>query len=227
MTAVFFDLDNTLVDHSGAERAASILLYEVIADRTVASSPEDFVQLWTRAQDRHFDRYVAGEISFQEQRRERISEVLGTKLSEADADDLFSIYLGHYEDSWRAYRDVLPCLESLCADHVTVITNGDAAQQRKKLRRTELTDRFDDVITSADFGYSKPDPRIFQYACERASTNPSDAIHIGDSLTVDYQGACAAGLRGVLLVREGSTMPTDASITTVRSLNELPSLVGG
>ena len=231
MTAVFFDLDNTLVDHSGAERAASILFYEVIADRTAASSPEEFAQLWNRAQDRHMNRYVAGEISFQEQRRERIYEVFETKFSDAEADDLFSIYLGHYENSWRAYPDVLPCLESLRVDHVTVITNGDAAQQREKLRRTGLADRFADrfaeVIISGDFGCSKPDPRIFQYACERASVNPSDAIHIGDSLTVDYEGACAAGLRGVLLVREDSAMPSDPSITTVRSLNELPSLVDG
>ena len=94
-------------------------------------------------------------------------------------------------------------------------------------RANSGADRFDEVITSADFGCSKPDPRIFLYACERAAINPSDAIHIGDSLTVDYQGACAAGLRGVLLVREGSTMPADPSITTVRGLNELPSLVGG
>ena len=227
MTAVFFDLDNTLVDHSGAERAASILFYEVIAAQTAASSPEEFAQLWNRAQDRHMDRYVAGEISFQEQRRERICEVFETMFSDAEADDLFSIYLGHYENSWRAYPDVLPCLESLRVDHVTVITNGDAAQQREKLRRTGLADRFAEVIISGDFGCSKPDPRIFQYACERASVNPSDAIHIGDSLTVDYEGACAAGLRGVLLVREDSAMPSDPSITTVRSLNELPSLVDG
>jgi putative hydrolase of the HAD superfamily len=112
-------------------------------------------------------------------------------------------------------------------DHVAVITNGDAAQQREKLRRTGLADRFAEVIISGDFGCSKPDPRIFQYACERASVNPSDAIHIGDSLTVDYEGACTAGLRGVLLVREDSAMPSDPSITTVRSLNELPSLVDG
>jgi len=173
------------------------------------------------------DRYVAGEISFQQQRRERIFEVFETKSSDAEADALFGIYLGHYENSWRAYADVLPCLESLRVDHVTVITNGDAAQQRKKLRRTGLADRFAEVITSADFGCSKPDPRIFHSACERASVNPSDAIHIGDSLTVDYEGACAAGLRGVLLVREESAAPADPSITTVRSLHELPSLVDG
>ena len=140
---------------------------------------------------------------------------------------MFSIYLGHYENSWRAYPDVLPCLESLRVDHVAVITNGDGAQQRKKLRRTRLADRFAEVIIYGDFGCSKPDPRIFQYACERASVNPSDAIHIGDSLTVDYEGACAAGLSGVLLVREDSAMSADASIATVRSLNELPSLVDG
>jgi putative hydrolase of the HAD superfamily len=171
------------------------------------------------------DRYVAGEISFQEQRRERICEVFEAKFSDAEADDLFSIYLGHYENSWRAYPDVLPCLESLRVDHVAVITNGDGAQQRKKLRRTGLVDGFADVIASGEFGCSKPDPRIFHYACERASVNPDDAIHIGDSLTVDYEGACASGLRGVLLVRGDSAMPADPSITTVRSLNELPSLV--
>jgi len=93
MTAVFFDLDNTLVDHSGAERVASMFFYEAIADRTSVSSPEEFAELWNRAQDRHMNRYVAGEISFQEQRRERISEVLETKFSDAEADDLFSIYL--------------------------------------------------------------------------------------------------------------------------------------
>ena len=59
MTAVFFDLDNTLVDHSGAGRAASTLFYEAIADRTAASSPEEFAQLWNRVQDRHMARYVA------------------------------------------------------------------------------------------------------------------------------------------------------------------------
>ena len=225
MSAVFFDLDNTLVDHSGAERAASLLFCEVIAERTAASSSEEFAELWNRAQDRHMDRYVAGEISFQEQRRERICDVFEKKFSDAEAGDLFSIYLGYYENSWRAYPDVLPCLESLRVDHVAVITNGDGAQQRKKLRRTGLTDGFADVIASGEFGCSKPDPRIFHYACERASVNPSDAIHIGDSLTVDYEGACASGLRGVLLVREDSAMPEDPSSTTVRSLDELPSLV--
>ncbi len=197
------------------------------AARTAVSSPEEFAQLWNRAQDRHMDRYVAGEISFQEQRRERICEVFEAKFSDAEADDLFSIYLGHYENSWRAYPDVLPCLESLRVDHVAVITNGDGAQQRKKLRRTGLADGFAGVIASGDFGCSKPDPRIFHYACERASVNPSDAIHVGDSLTVDYDGASAAGLRGVLLVREESAMPADPSIATLRSLNELPSLIDG
>ena len=138
MTAVFFDLDNTLVDHSGAERVASMFFYEAIADRTSVSSPEEFAELWNRAQDRHMNRYVAGEISFQEQRRERISEVLETKFSDAEADDLFSIYLERYENCWRAYPDVLPCLESLRVDHIMVITNGDAAQQHKKLLRTGL-----------------------------------------------------------------------------------------
>lgn len=227
VTAVFFDLDNTLIDHSGAERSASILFYESVAGRTSASSPEDFAALWNRAQGRHMNRYLTGELTFQQQRRERICEILESDLENSEADGLFSVYLGHYENSWQVFPDVIPCLDSLSADHVAVITNGDPAQQRKKLIRTGLADRFADLISSGEFGHTKPDPRIFHHACERAGVRPADAVHIGDSLTSDYEGACAAGLHGILLVRDSAAPVVDSSITMVRSLQEVPSMVVG
>jgi len=102
-------------------------------------------------------RYVAGEISFQEQRRERICEVFETKFSDAEADGLFSVYLGHYENSWRAYPDVLPCFGSLRVDHVAVITNGGLSPEtlsnlaRHRFRRglLVLADVVDAVKTRA------------------------------------------------------------------------------
>jgi FMN phosphatase YigB (HAD superfamily) len=45
---------------------------------------------------------------------------------------------------------------------------------------------------------------------------------VGDSVENDLQGARGAGLRGVLVVREG---PVPPGVEAVRSLEELPSLL--
>lgn len=48
----------------------------------------------------------------------------------------------------------------------------------------------------------KPDPRIFQRACEVLGVEPGDGLMVGDSLEADYHGARAAGMRALHLDRE-------------------------
>jgi len=225
VTAVFFDLDDTLVDHSGAEYSASILFFELVRGRTHASSAEDFAALWKSVQAHHMSRYLTGDLTFQQQRRERLRDVLQPALTDTEADDLFSAYLRHYEASWRAFPDVIPCLEVLQVNHVAIITNGDAEQQQRKLAQTGLADKFAHVITSAEFGHAKPDSRIFLHACERAGVRPADAVYIGDSIETDYAGACAAGLHGILIARGKASAKTNGSITTICSLREVSSAI--
>ena len=50
-----------------------------------------------------------------------------------------------------------------------------------------------DVVTSAEAGAAKPDPRIFHVALERLSVRPERALHVGDS-AADEDGAAAAGM---------------------------------
>lgn len=224
MLAVFFDLDDTLMDHSGAERSAALLFFQSVADRTDSDSAEVFARKWNVVQERHVQRFLSGEFSFQEQRRARIRDVLCDEVSDSEADEVFSIYLKHYEDSWRRYPDVIPCLEALTAKHVAVLTNGDPRQQQQKLTRTGLAEHFSDVVVSGAVGHAKPDHRIFHIACERAGVEPSEAVHIGDSKTTDYDGACRAGLRAILLDRSQGAH-RDPTITVVRSLEEVPSVI--
>jgi putative hydrolase of the HAD superfamily len=49
------------------------------------------------------------------------------------------------------------------------------------------------VVTSAEAGFAKPDPRIFALALERLRADPARALHVGDG-AVDREGARAAGL---------------------------------
>jgi FMN phosphatase YigB (HAD superfamily) len=56
-----------------------------------------------------------------------------------------------------------------------------------------------DVIDSTRVGATKPDPRIFEIALERAGVSPQQVIHVGDMLSTDIAGALRAGITPVHL----------------------------
>ena len=74
---------------------------------------------------------------------------------------------------------------------LAVVSNWDVGLH-EHLRRLDL--RFDAVVTSAEAGIRKPDPRIFALALVRLRIPPERALHIGDD-EIDEQAARAAGLR--------------------------------
>ena len=74
---------------------------------------------------------------------------------------------------------------------LAVVSNWDVGLH-DHLRRLDL--RFDAVVTSAEAGIRKPDPRIFALALDRLRIPPERALHIGDD-EIDEQAARAAGLR--------------------------------
>ena len=77
-------------------------------------------------------------------------------------------------------------------------------------------------MTSAEVGAAKPAPRVFQRAVAVAGVEPGEALHVGDKVDNDIEGAAAAGVRGVLLQREGEPPP---GLEAIRSLEQLPALL--
>ena len=75
---------------------------------------------------------------------------------------------------------------------LAVVSNWDVALA-EHLERIGLADRFEAVVTSAEAGAPKPDPRIFELALERLQVRPERALHVGDS-EADEEGARAAGM---------------------------------
>jgi putative hydrolase of the HAD superfamily len=61
------------------------------------------------------------------------------------------------------------------------------------LRRLGVYEQFEVVLSSAEAGAEKPDPRIFRVALDRLEVEAARALHIGDD-PVDRDGAAAAGL---------------------------------
>jgi putative hydrolase of the HAD superfamily len=76
---------------------------------------------------------------------------------------------------------------------LAVVSNWDVGLH-EHLDRLGLTAIVDEVVTSADAGAPKPDPRVFQLALERLHVAPQQVVHVGDG-PADEEGARAAGLR--------------------------------
>ena len=218
---ILFDLDDTLVTHSRAFDAATAALHgQIDSPLTLA----EFASAWRSAHRHHFDRYLAGEVSYDGQRRARVWEAIDSTLSERDADEVFAFYLSVYEASWSLFPDVRPCLDNLSRHRLGVVSNGQARQQRLKIERMGLAESFGCVVISEECGCSKPEPGIFLRACRLLDVEPRDAVYVGDQYEVDVVGARAAGLAGVWLDRAG-TASAEHVPPLIPSLDGLPQVI--
>ncbi|TML22028.1 MAG: HAD family hydrolase [Actinobacteria bacterium] len=81
------------------------------------------------------------------------------------------------------------------------VSNGATRQQEAKIRHTGLDRYLADWVISEEAGVSKPNPRIFAIAAERARMRLNGAWMVGDSPEADIGGANALGLPSVWLHR--------------------------
>jgi len=218
---VFFDIDDTLVDHSTALRAAVIALHRSLGP---GIKLQEFQAKWQAAHALHYSRFLKGEISYTESARARVRDVISDGLSDEAADALFAKYLTDYESGWTLFPDVLPCLAQLRAVSLGVISNGPAVEQKRKLSRLRIANYFQWVSVSEEIGIAKPDARIFQVACERAGVAPQEALYVGDQYELDACAALSAGLKSVWLNRRAAGRPGGDG-QSIKSLEALAALV--
>ena len=86
---------------------------------------------------------------------------------------------------------------------------------------------FDALVDSAEVGWTKPDPRIFQRALGALGVSASAATFIGDSLPRDMAGARAVGMRHIWLAgaEPSADGPCCRGDRQIRSLRELEAIL--
>lgn len=223
---IFFDIDQTLLDFKGAEKSAVEAIYDEFIDQSYFSK-QDFYQSWQEIGEYHFKKYLRRELTFADQKVNRMRDLFngtGETITDKQAHQFFDLYLGYFEDSWRAFDDVLPCLESLSGYRLGIITNGDESQQIKKLEKIGIADFFEVVVTSGKTGRSKPDPYIFESACREASVKPEQSIYVGDNLKVDILGSQSSNMKGIWINRDGIS-DEGHKVTSIACLTELKELL--
>lgn len=216
LRAVIFDLDDTLVDQASAATTAATAW---AAEHGIVD--DDVSQRWAAISKIHYTRYQRRELTFTQQRRERVRDFLGRGIDDEAADEFFAGYLQRYEAEWTLFDDAVPALRRAKAAGLTVaiLTNGDDEHQRFKIKKLGIADEIDVVVASSVLPAGKPDPRAFRGALELIGVAKAEALMVGDSLEYDVRGALAVGMAAVLLDRFDTH--ADEDVTRIKSLAEL------
>jgi putative hydrolase of the HAD superfamily len=130
--------------------------------------------------------------------------------------------------SWHVFPDVMPALEALRGRGLVIGAVSNWIWQLPELLHSlELVSHFDFVAASARVGYEKPHRGIFEHALREAGVDADAAIHVGDHIDADVQGAQAAGIAPVLIDRRERFAEGDLpeGVPLIRSLAELLPLV--
>jgi putative hydrolase of the HAD superfamily len=218
-------LDGTLLDHDYADKQGILALYNIHMD--LAHIDEDeFYKVYKDVMEHYFDKYLSGEITFEEQRRIRMIELFShyrITITREEADIKFKLYLQSFEQNWKCYHDVEKFLLSLNHSEKGIITNGNNEQQIKKMRNLGILQHFAVIITSDEIGIAKPDKRIFIEACRRADKQTNACVYVGDRLYTDALSSKEAGMRGIWLNRNYETVTEE--VEAINSLSELSALI--
>ncbi|RJP73912.1 MAG: HAD family hydrolase [Candidatus Abyssobacteria bacterium SURF_17] len=168
----------------------------------VCSDEEDRMWWW------NYDREVFKRLGILEEKQEGIFAEIYRFFSDPAA--------------WELYPDTLESLEQLRASNLSlaIVSNWNSSLG-KIVDGLKLADYFDFVISSAEAGWKKPSPRIFELALERAGADAPRVVHIGDTYQTDVLGARKAGIRGIMLDRRGGTHHDHEVITCLTQLHSL------
>jgi putative hydrolase of the HAD superfamily len=144
--------------------------------------------------------------------RERCAAIVSEKLAvQVTAEELVAAI------RFDAYPDALPALRELRERDLRLVcvSNWDCSLPQV-LGRIGVGELLDGAVSSAVSGARKPDPAIFQRALELVECGPDEALHVGDTAAEDVEGARAAGIRALLIDRDGD----GGDITSLREIRE-------
>jgi putative hydrolase of the HAD superfamily len=138
-------------------------------------------------------------------------------------DDVFEAFRG--SEGWHLYPDTLEVLKFLRIQglSMSIISNFDFRLEGVTLA-LGIRCFFDGLMTPGQAGAVKPDPKIFQSALNALGVTASQAVHVGDSMKSDVEGAKAAGITPILIDR-ANRYPHVSGLLKIPSLYDLKSLI--
>lgn len=231
LRAVFFDVGNTLLapHPSVSEVVRQILAREGhIRDLSAIDALMPLVDEFYEDRYRQDDTFWTSEDETSQVWVGMYSLLCRRLGIELDAERIARMVYDEFGEAscWRPYDDVEPAFERLRARGLSLglISNWDG-RLRSLVEGLGLDRHLDVVISSAEVGFHKPDPRIFGLACDALGVRPEECAHVGDHHYADILGAEAVGMLPVLIDRHGGPAPDGARF--IRTLDAVELVLDG
>lgn len=204
-SAIFFDLDETLVENRIPIRDLFARMYFDFEQHLGVDNQELFfdvlrqraANLWSTM----FETDVSPEHQFVNCFRHCIAAtgLKDKQRSNALAQQMFDHFQQLSAHNVALHDGVEEVLLELSARGIItgIITNGIEQIQLGKIHHLNLHEKVDHVTVSAQARAHKPLPQVFSLALKRANVTANQAWQIGDHVCNDVAGAIRSGMSGV------------------------------
>lgn len=226
---LFFDLDHTLWDFETNARHTLLDLHAANELHTKGVPDFDlFFERYSYHNERLWDRYTKGFIRQEELRWKRMwLALLDFKLADEPlAKNLSLQFLEQLPNKNMLFPYTIEILTYLKNKgyRMHLVTNGFEKVQHNKLRLSNLSPFFEEVITSEGCNSLKPNKEIFEFALDKAKATTSESIMIGDNQDADIQGGINAGL-DTIFVNHIGVAPRVKATYVIHHLRELEEIL--
>ena len=194
--AVIFDLFGTLVDIFSLEEYRVFLKYLCAV---LGVSPAAFMGRW----DEKADDRALGRVSVAEQLRALCRE-LGVDVTPAQLERAVEMRVDFVRGALVPRDDAAATLAALRERGFKVGVISDCSEEVVAAwPEMSLAPLVDEAVLSAAVGMKKPDPRVYELACERLGVEPAACLFVGDGGSRELSGATAVGMEAVLIRTPG------------------------
>lgn len=160
----------------------------------------------------------------------RLFAGMGASLDDGRLEEALAAWHGPFAAEMHLVHGAAETIGSLAARglQLGVITNSVWPENLicQYLAGVKIGEFFKAVVSSANVGYRKPSPAIFEAALKRMNAVAADSVYVGDRRKEDVAGAQQVGMRSVLIVQHGAASePGPEPDATIAALDALPGLL--
>ncbi|MCU4389326.1 YjjG family noncanonical pyrimidine nucleotidase [Acinetobacter courvalinii] len=221
--AIFFDIDDTLLNFSVANRSAFVKSFGEFNlhhdDLTYSTYKHINHLLW--------ERQKLGEITVQDVINNRFKQLFTALKVDINHDHFRDTFQGNLAKEHTLEEGAAEAIQYLSQKYkLFAASNSILLQQKARLHLAGLLPHFSDLYVSDDVGYEKPDQRFFQTCLARSKIAKEEILFIGDSLEADIKGASSCEIPTCWYNPKQIKNEQDLNITyTIQHLSDLTQIL--
>lgn len=223
---ILWDLDNTVLDFTAAERASLKRAWALFG---FGECSDEMAEDYARINVAQWEMLERGEKSLENVLVDRFAVFLEKYGRDPKLGSEFTQeYEAHIGDTLVFIPNAKETLEALKGKVIQCCaTNGVKAVQERRLRESGLDRIFDKIFISTAMGAAKPSREYYDMILrELDGLSRDEVLMVGDSLTSDMLGAANAGIPKCFFNRKHTAVKTDLSIECIiDDISEVPGVL--